>query len=90
MNAGYYGKNGVEEVKQFVVFDTSFHSGIEPGYYTYAIDQNIAEKYKFRKFGFHGLSYQYVAEAVTKYLKSPTGKIIAYHLGAGGASCAAI
>ena len=42
--SGYYGKNGVEEVKQFFVFDTSFHSGIGPGYYTYAIDQNIAEK----------------------------------------------
>ena len=88
--SGYYGKNGIEEVKQFVVFDTSFHSGIEPGYYTYAIDKNIAEKYKFRKFGFHGLSYQYVTEAVIRHLNSPTGKMIACHLGTGGASCAAI
>ena len=45
--SNYYGKNGIEEVKQFVVFDTSFHSGIQPGYYTYVIDQNIVEKQKF-------------------------------------------
>ena len=89
--SNYYGKNGIEDVKQFVVFDTSFHSGIQPGYYTYAIDQNIAEKYKFRKFGFHGLSYQYVTEAVSRHLNTQqTGKMIACHLGTGGASCAAI
>ena len=63
---------------------------MKPCYYNYAIDKNLAEKNNFRKYGFHGLSYQYVVEALSKYLKTDKMKMIACHLGTGGASCTAI
>lgn len=79
-----------KKVKQFVVFDTSFHSKMKPSYFNYAIDKNLAEKNNYRKYGFHGLSYQYVTETLSKHLKKEKIKMVACHLGTGGASCTAI
>ena len=80
------------DIKQYVTFDTAFHSTIPYYAYTYALPKKIIQIFGFRKYGFHGLSYSYVAKAIPKILKrSPKKiKIVACHLGTGGSSVAAI
>ena len=73
------------------VFDTAFHQTIKPEIYLYAIPYEYYEKYKIRKYGFHGTSHKYVslraAHLLGKDIKDL--KIITCHLG-NGASCAAV
>ena len=79
-------------IRQYITFDNAFHSDIPPRAYTYALPRKIIQKYGFRRFGFHGLSYFYTTQKISQYLKIPKDKlnIIACHLGTGGASIAAI
>lgn len=79
-------------VPEYVTFDTAFHATLPPEASTYALPYAIAERYGFRKYGFHGLSYQSVTESAARYLNcNLVGlKAIACHLGTGGASAAAI
>ncbi len=80
------------DIRQYVVFDSAFHSTIPDYAYTYALPKYIAEKYNYRKYGFHGLSYLYVIKTVSDFLETPAEKlkIAACHLGTGGSSVAAI
>ena len=80
------------DIRQYVVFDSVFHSTIPDYAYTYALPKHIAEKYNYRKYGFHGLSYLYVIKTVSDFLETPAEKlkIVACHLGTGGSSVAAI
>jgi acetate kinase len=57
-----------------------------------AIPRNLAEKYGFRKYGFHGLSYQFVSAKTAELLGKPLEslKLIMCHLGTGGSSVAAV
>jgi acetate kinase len=78
--------------RQFVTFDTAFHSSLPPVAYTYGLPKRISEKFGFRKYGFHGLSYSYVVQETARFLKVPLEdlKIVTCHLGTGGSSVAAI
>lgn len=73
------------------VFDTAFHQTIKPEVYLYAIPYEFYEKYKIRKYGFHGTSHKYVSMRAAKLLGKDIKdlKIITCHLG-NGASCAAV
>ncbi|MDP8214773.1 MAG: acetate/propionate family kinase [Candidatus Euphemobacter frigidus] len=79
-------------IPQYVTFDNAFHADMPPRAYTYALPRNIIQKFGFRRFGFHGLSYLYTTQKVSRCLRVPPEKlnIIACHLGTGGASVAAI
>jgi acetate kinase len=70
-------------------FDSSFHSTIPAHINTYPIDQAIAKRNKLRKYGFHGISYAFIAHAVSHYLKKPANQlnIVALHLGSGASAC---
>ncbi|KAK5118328.1 hypothetical protein LTR62_002841 [Meristemomyces frigidus] len=70
-------------------FDNAFHQTLPAAARTYAIDQEIATRNKLRKYGFHGLSYAFIARAVSTHLSKPlTGlNIIALHLGSGASAC---
>ncbi len=80
------------DIRQYVVFDSAFHSSIPDFAYTYALPKHIAEKYNYRKYGFHGLSYLYVIKTVSEFLETPAEKlkIVACHLGTGGSSVVAV
>ncbi len=67
------------------VFDTSFHFTMPKHAYMYAIDYAHYEKYKIRRYGFHGTSHKFVSQEAAKYLgKKPEElKIITCHLGNG-------
>mgnify|MGYP001567043404 CR=1 FL=1 len=83
--------NIFQTVPQFAVFDTEFYAKLQPKVYTYPLPENIREKYGFRRFGFHGVSHEYVAKKACEITKKPFNriKIISCHLG-GGVSVTAI
>lgn len=78
-------------VPQVGVFDTAFHQTMPDYAYLYAIPYSYYEKYKIRRYGFHGTSHKYVARRACHILKVDIDqqKIITCHLG-NGSSIAAI
>jgi len=79
------------DVPHVAVFDTAFHQSIPEEAFLYAIPYELYEKYKIRRYGFHGTSHEYVAEVVSEYMGIPLSKLnlITVHLG-NGASITAI
>lgn len=78
-------------VKQAGVFDTAFHSTMKPEAFLYPVPFEYYEKYRVRRYGFHGTSHRFVSENAAKYVGKDCKdlKIISCHLGSG-ASIAAI
>lgn len=71
-------------------FDTAFHQTMKPEQYLYTIPYKYYEKYKIRKYGFHGISHDYVSSRVAS-LKGTTRdklRIVNCHLGQGASICA--
>lgn len=79
------------DVKQVAVFDTAFHQTMPEDAYLYAIPYKYYEKYKIRKYGFHGTSHSYVSKRIAELLDRPIEgmKTIVCHLG-NGASVTAV
>jgi len=75
-------------ISQYVVFDSTFHSGLPEHARAYALPRELADRY--RKHGFHGLSYADVLDKATWYLGESQFKAVALHLGTGGSSACAI
>lgn len=80
----------IPEVPQVGVFDTAFHQTMPDHAYMYGIPKSLYEKYKVRRYGFHGTSHRYVSEHVCKYLglDYTKTKVINCHLGNGSSLCA--
>ncbi|MEQ8235977.1 MAG: acetate kinase [Syntrophomonadaceae bacterium] len=78
-------------VPHVAVFDTAFHQTMTAGNFMYALPYDVYEKYKVRRYGFHGTSHFYVSHRAADMLGKPYAdcKIITLHLG-NGASMAAI
>ena len=78
-------------VPQYAVFDTSFHAQMPEENRVYALPKEIADAHGFRKVGFHGLSYQYIAGRAAALLgKKPEElRLVMCHLGTGGSSVCA-
>ena len=79
------------DVPHVVVFDTAFHQTLAPAAYTYAIDAEVAEQYRVRRYGFHGTSHKYVSEQAAQLVGRPLGEVkqLVLHLG-NGASITAV
>ncbi|HHW61924.1 MAG TPA: acetate kinase [Syntrophomonadaceae bacterium] len=79
------------DVPHVAVFDTAFHQTMEPANYMYALPYEVYEKYRVRRYGFHGTSHYYVSHRAAEMMNKPFEecKIITLHLG-NGASMAAI
>lgn len=79
-------------VPETLTFDTAFHAGLPESAYHYDLPEDLIQRFGLRKYGFHGLSYQYVAREVAGFLNRPLEelKMVACHLGTGGSSVAAI
>lgn len=77
-------------VPHVAVFDTAFHQTMPPEAYTYAIEAAVAERYRIRRYGFHGTSHKYVSEKAAAFLGLPIGRsrLIVLHLGNGASACA--
>lgn len=89
---------GIEAIQELIpavpnvgVFDTAFHQTMPPQAYIYPIPYEYYEKYKVRRYGFHGTSHRYVAGRAADMMGKPLSelKLISCHLG-NGASVTAI
>ncbi len=72
-------------VPQVAVFDTAFHQTMPSYAYMYALPYEYYEKYRIRRYGFHGTSHKYVSAKGAKFtgLDLENSKIITCHLGNG-------
>jgi len=79
------------ETPMVAVFDTAFHQTMPPESYIYALPYEYYQKYRVRRYGFHGTSHKYVAQRAAEILNKDLAdlKIITCHLG-NGASVSAI
>ncbi|WP_297606368.1 acetate kinase [uncultured Alistipes sp.] len=79
-------------VPQVTVFDTSFHQTIPAMNYLFALPYGYYEKYRVRKYGFHGTSHKFVARAGAELagLDLNASKIVTCHIGNGGSVTAVL
>lgn len=75
------------DVAQIACFDTAFHRTLSPLETTFAIDRQLTEQ-GVRRYGFHGLSYQYVAQVLQRESPRSAGRTVMAHLGNGASVCA--
>ncbi|GAA1993716.1 acetate kinase [Terrabacter lapilli] len=73
------------DVPHVAVFDTAFFASLPPEASTYAVPRDLAEKHAIRRYGFHGTSHQYVAQATADLLGRPVEDLrqVILHLGNG-------
>lgn len=90
--------NGIEACQRLMpdtpmvaVFDTAFHQTMMPPAYLYALPYEIYEKYSVRRYGFHGISHQFITQSIESIVHQDVNqlKVLSCHLG-NGASIAAI
>jgi acetate kinase len=74
-------------VPQVACFDTAFHRTLSPLETTFAIDHQLTEQ-GVRRYGFHGLSYQYVSQVLQREVPRSAGRTVMAHLGNGASLCA--
>ncbi len=88
---------GIEVVEKLLpgipnvgVFDTEFASCMVPSAYMYPLPYEYYEKYRIRRYGFHGTSHKYVARKTAEYLGKPLNELnsITMHLGNGSSMTA--
>ena len=91
--------NGIKACKEIMpgkpmvaVFDTAFHHTISKERYIYPVPYRYYEKYKMRKYGFHGTSHRYVSSRVAELIgkKKEELKTVVCHLGQGASLCAVL
>ncbi|HEY3253894.1 MAG TPA: acetate kinase [Polyangiaceae bacterium] len=78
------------ELPQVAVFDTAFHQTLPRAAYLYAIPYEYYEQHQVRRYGFHGTSHHYVADAAARLLGKPLEalELVTAHLGNGASVCA--
>ncbi len=76
------------EVPQVACFDTAFHATLPELDYRFALPEALYQQ-GLRRYGFHGLSYQYVMGALLAHSRRAKGRVLMAHLGNGASLCAA-
>ncbi len=84
-------RNALPGVPMVAVFDTAFHQTLPKEAFLYALPYDTYEKYRIRKYGFHGTSHAYITSRAAVILGKPTAEVnlITCHLG-NGCSMAAV
>lgn len=84
-------ENVLPDVPQVAVFDTAFHATLAPYAYLYGLPYTLYQRYKIRRYGFHGTSHKFVAFRAAELMQTDITalKIITCHLG-NGASITAV
>lgn len=77
------------ELPQIGCFDTAFHSTLPEEEYTFALPKSLRRE-GVRRYGFHGLSYQYVMGQLKSLSIKSGGRVIMAHLGNGASLCASL
>ena len=74
---------------QIACFDTAFHRTLSPLETTFAIDKKLTQS-GVRRFGFHGLSYQFLSQVLEDVSPKSAGRTVMAHLGNGASLCATV
>ena len=83
-------KSVMPNIKHVGVFDTSYYSSMEEKAYIYPIPYELYEKYKIRRYGFHGTSHRFVCAKASELIGKKDAKIITCHLGNGSSITASV
>ena len=83
-------KSVMPNIKHVGVFDTSYYSSMEEKAYIYPIPYELYEKYKIRRYGFHGTSHRFVCAKAAELIGNKDAKIITCHLGNGSSITATV
>lgn len=75
------------DVPQVACFDTAFHASLPPQEYLFALPESIT-KQGVRRYGFHGLSYQYLQTQLRQRSARAEQRVVMAHLGNGASLCA--
>lgn len=76
------------DLVQVACFDTAFHHTLPLAEATFALPRKLTEQ-GVRRYGFHGLSYEYIASVLPDYLGAAAdGRVVVAHLGSGASMCA--
>lgn len=76
------------DVPQVACFDTAFHATLPELAYRFALPEALYQQ-GLRRYGFHGLSYQYVMGVLLGHSSRASGRVLMAHLGNGASLCAA-
>ena len=89
--SGFKGcKSVMPNVPHVGVFDTSYYSTMKEKAFVYPIPYELYEKYKIRRYGFHGTSHRFVCAEASKLVGSTDIKVITCHLGNGSSITASV
>ncbi|MBP9758213.1 acetate/propionate family kinase [Candidatus Dojkabacteria bacterium] len=79
------------EIPKYAIFDTEFHSTVPEKAYLYALPYKFYKQYKIRRYGFHGISHEFLFSQIEQLIANSEmrKRVITCHLG-GGASITAI
>ena len=83
-------KDVMPNITHVGVFDTSYYSSMEEKAYIYPIPYELYEKYKIRRYGFHGTSHRFVCAKAAELIGKKDSKIITCHLGNGSSITATV
>ena len=83
-------KSVMPSINHVGVFDTSYYSDMKEHTYIYPIPYELYEKYKIRRYGFHGTSHRYVCAKAAEIIGNKDAKIITCHLGNGSSITASV
>ena len=86
----FVARKKAPKVPQIAAFDTAFHSSMPEDAFMYALDYEMYEKHKIRRYGFHGTSHAFVSKEAAKVLDRDINELnlITLHLGNGASACA--
>lgn len=84
------GLQVLPQTPAFAVFDTAFHMTLPREAFQYALPRKWAEDHDLRRYGFHGISHQYVSGELLKAMGRPAqgSRLVTCHLGNGASLCA--
>ena len=77
------------QVPQIACFDTAFHAQMPEVDYAFALPKALQAQ-GVRRYGFHGLSYQYIMSVLEQETIRGRGRVVMAHLGNGASLCAAV
>ncbi|QRM20312.1 acetate/propionate family kinase [Dechloromonas sp. TW-R-39-2] len=75
------------QVRQVACFDTAFHRTNPPVAQAFAIPRALTAE-GVKRYGFHGLSYEFIARVLPEHSSKANGRVIVAHLGNGSSMCA--
>ena len=78
--------NILPDVPQVACFDTAFHRTNPPVAQAFALPRTLSAE-GIKRYGFHGLSYEFIARALPEHSPRASGRVIVAHLGNGSSMC---